>query len=111
VPMEWIPGNPNDRSVTGFRIRHGSARGPMSRRFYYEMKKSGLAPVETTVNKKVIITAAAEADWEAARTNPTGTEARLQAKAKAQRVARAKKAGQVAAASPNHVSKRRRGKR
>ena len=34
----WVPGNPNDRSVTGFRIRHGSSRGPMSRRYYYELK-------------------------------------------------------------------------
>ena len=55
--MEWVPGNPNDRSVRGFRIRHGSARGPMSKSAYYVMKSQGRGPVEIQVRGVIVITA------------------------------------------------------
>ena len=103
----WTPGNPNDRSVTGFRIRHGSARGPMSRTFYYGMKKKGLGPRETTINNFTIILPADEREWEEARAKPVGTEAKLVAKTKAWRHRRSLKSGAAAAASPKHVSKQR----
>ena len=107
---QWIPGNPNDRSVTGFRIRNGSSKGPMSRAFYYAMKARGLGPREISLGlNRIIITAADEAAWLEARANPGDTEARLIAEIEAARKARGRKAGRAAAASPRHVSKRARG--
>jgi hypothetical protein len=103
----WIAGNPNDRSVTGFRIRNGGAKGPMSRAFYYRLKARGEGPRETYLTPdKIIITAADERAWLEARANPSDTEARLIAKTEAMRKARGRKAGRAAAASPHHVSKR-----
>lgn len=107
----WVPGNVNDRSVTGFRIRHGTARGPMSRTFYYAMKARGEGPRETFLSVgKVIITEADEAAWEEQRANPRGTESRLIAKAEEMRRSRGRKAGRAAVASPRHVSKKRKAK-
>jgi hypothetical protein len=104
----WMPGNPHDRSVTGFRTRNGSSKGPMGRTFYYGMKARGEGPRETYITpNRIIITAADEAAWLEARANPSGTEARLIAKAEAMRKARGRKAGRAAAASERHVSKRR----
>ena len=103
--VNWTPGNPNDRSVTGFRIRHGSSRGPMSRKFYNDLKKRGLAPRETHVNGRISITPEAEAEWDRARSNPTTTEARLNSKLRKFRHERAVRAGRAAAASPRHISK------
>jgi hypothetical protein len=104
----WVAGNPNDRSVTGFRIRNGNARGPMSRGFYYKMKKRGDGPRETYLSPdRIIITAADEAAWLEARANPRGTEARLIAKAMESRKARTRKAGKASVASPYHYTKRR----
>jgi hypothetical protein len=104
----WIAGNPNDRSVTGFRIRNGSSKGPMSRAFYYAMKARGVGPRETYLSpNRIIITPPDEAAWLEARATPRGTEARLIAKAEAMRKARGRKAGKAAAASPHHVSKRK----
>jgi hypothetical protein len=70
---QWIPGNPNDRSVTGFRIRNGSAKGPMSRTLYFGMKARGDGPRETYITpNRIIITAADEQTWLEARANPSG---------------------------------------
>lgn len=108
VSIEWQPGNPHDRSITGFRIRQGNARGPMSRAFYYKMKARGDGPRETYLSPgRVLITAKDEAAWLEAKSNPQGTEARLAAKASAEmRKARAQKAGKAAVASPLHRSHR-----
>jgi hypothetical protein len=103
--VNWIPGNFNDRSVKGFRIRHGSDRGPMSRTFYYRMKKAGFGPRETNILNKVTITSEDEQAWERARAEPVGTEAKLVAKQKAWRQWRSKRSGAAAAASARHVSK------
>jgi hypothetical protein len=102
----WIVGNPHDRSITGFRYRHGSAHGPMSKSAYYRLRNAGLGPVETPVSaNRVIITVKDEKAWEKARANPSGTEAKLVAKMKKARIKRAKKAAIAAKESPNHVSK------
>jgi len=107
VSIEWQPGNPNDRSTKGFRIRNGTSKGPMSRAFYYKLKRRGDGPRETYLSPgRVIITAKDEAAWLEARANPCGTEARLLAKAAEMRRARAQKAGRAAVASPLHRSKR-----
>jgi hypothetical protein len=102
----WVVGNPHDRSPTGFRVRHGSARGPMSPSTYHRLKNAGLGPEETPVSAhRSIITVENELAWERARSNPTGTEAEFIAKMKKVRIRRAKKAAQAALAGPNHVSK------
>jgi len=107
----WVPGNPHDRSITGFRIRHGSARGPMSRNFYNKLKRSGRGPRETHVDGVILITPAAELDWDEQRSNPTGTEAKLVARMKQMRHQRALRASRASAASPRHVSKQHRQKK
>jgi hypothetical protein len=108
MTIDWVPGNPNDRSISGFCIRHGGPRGPMSRKFYFDMKKKGLGPRETDLgSNRIEISVAAEKEWEHKRSHPTGTEAELVAKAKAMRRNRAMKAGAAGAASAKHVSRRK----
>jgi hypothetical protein len=95
--------------VRGFRVRHGGARGPMSITLYNKLKREGRGPVETVLGDGVvIITAADEAAWEVARSNPTDpAEIARVAEVRARWHDRAKKAGAKAAKSPNHVSNRR----
>jgi len=111
ISAPWVPGNPNDRSIEGFRIRHGGKRGAMSRKFYKTMKDDGIGPRETVIGNLTIITVSDELAWEQARANPTGTEAEIVAKRREWRHKRAVKAGKAAAASPKHISKRRRQKK
>jgi hypothetical protein len=104
----WAPGDPRDRSIFGFRARHGSRRGPMSMATYCRLRVAGRAPREIVLTPgTIIITVADEAAWDAARSNPVGAEAQLVARMRAARVERAQKAGQAAAMSPRHVSKQR----
>jgi hypothetical protein len=109
--MDWVPGNPNDRSVTGFRIRHGGARGPMSLTLYNKIKREGRGPVESVVEGVVKILPEDERAWGAARSNPTGAEAKRVAETRAKWHRRALAAGAAAKASPKHVSKQRLGRR
>jgi hypothetical protein len=93
---EWTPGNPNDRSVLGFRIRHGGRKGPMSKSKYHELKKAGRAPKEIADGRWIIITPKAEADWERKMQRPTTALARLmekeaQVRVKRSRIAAAKR--------------------
>jgi hypothetical protein len=107
--LDWVPGNPNDRSITGFRTRHGGARGPMSKTKYAKLKKEGRAPRESWLGPNdVIITKADEEEWDRARAEPVGTEARLVAKAKEIAAAKIKMATRASMASPRHVSKQKR---
>jgi hypothetical protein len=88
--MEWFPGNPNDRSVYGFRWRHGGRKGPMSKTKYFALKKAGRGPRELELNGTIIITAKAEAEWERLHSAPKGALAKLVAKEAAMRKRRAK---------------------
>jgi hypothetical protein len=108
----WAPGDPRDRSIHGFRCRHGTRPGrPMSVATYQRIQHAGRGPRETILLPGItIITAPDEARWDEERANPVGAEARLVAKMKAARVAKARKAGRAAAMSPRHVSKQRRRK-
>jgi hypothetical protein len=101
--MEWIPGNPNDRSIKGFCIRHGTARGPMSKSRYHKLKKLQRGPKETIVGSVISILPADEAAWEDRWRAPTGAAAKLAAKEAELRKARAR----AAVASPRHISKQR----
>ena len=97
--MAWEPGNPNDRSVKGFRTRHGTSRGPMSKSTYNRL------PDKPRVNALGQISRAVEAAWDKAQDNPTGKRKKaVEARAK-WRHERAVKAARAAAASPLHVSK------
>src|SRR5262245_35956895 len=109
--MDWVPGNPNDRSVLGFRVRHGSAKGPMSIGFYAKLKRKNLAPVETVVGTTISISPESERAWDEARANPTDpAELKSIAKTRERWHKRALAAGRAAAASPIHVSKLRLGR-
>jgi hypothetical protein len=103
--MEWLPGNPNDRSVSGFRIRHGGARGPMSVGFYNKLKSEGRGPHETVVDGVILILPDDEKAWDDARRNPSDDEAKLIAQKRAKWHKRALAAGAAAKRSPIHVSK------
>jgi hypothetical protein len=103
--VPWVTGNPGDRSITGFRHRHGSAQGPMSRNHYYKLKDAGRAPRETEVDGVIMILPEDEAAWERMMANPGGTEQQLIAKAQEMRHRRSLKAGAASAAGSKHVSK------
>jgi len=100
-PAPWVPGNPNDRSIQGFCIRHGGARGPLSRTKFYELQNLGLGPRLTPIGMhQVIITAADEEAWDRERAEPTTTEGKLFAKEAAER-RRQRALGAVAVALRN----------
>lgn len=107
----WVTGGPGDLSITGFRHRHGSAKGPMSRTHYYKLKNTGRGPRETEVAGVIMILPKDELAWERMMAKPGTTEARLIAKMKEMRHRRSLKAGKAAAASPRHASKQRRRKK
>jgi hypothetical protein len=98
----WVAGNPNDRSITGFRIRNGGARGPMSKSFFYAMDKAGLGPRIKTVLGKRIITPADEAEWQAAQDEP------VSAKLRAARSELRSRAAKIGLKSPRHPANTRR---
>ena len=100
----WVPGNPNDRSIGGFRIRHGSARGPMSIHFYNTLKRAKRGPKETVVNGVIMILPPDEAAWDEAMRNPTGDEAARIAARRELWHRRAKTAAKAAVESAEHVS-------
>jgi hypothetical protein len=88
IVSTWYPGCENDRSITGFRIRFGGARGPMSKQRYAALKHKGLGPQEISIGNSIIITKEAEEAWVRARLAPTSAEARLvarEAQARSQR--------------------------
>src|SRR6516225_3872700 len=101
----WVPGNPNDRSIGGFRIRHGSGRGPMSLHFYNTLARAKRGPKETVVNGVIMILPPDEAAWDEAMRNPTGEEAERVAARRAKWRERSLKAGAAAVKSAEHVSK------
>jgi hypothetical protein len=102
------PGSAADRSVTGFRLRHGN----MSRSDYYRRKKEGRGPRETWYGARtVIITPKDEAEWDRQRARPDATEQRLLAKLQKKRTEKARKAAAASVASRNHVSKQKKQKR
>lgn len=107
----WVKGGAGDCSIDGFRQRNGSSSGAMSKKFYRDLQALGLGPKETVVGGKVFVFPEAEAEWRAARTNPTGDEAKRVAAVRAKWHRRALAAGRAAAKSPKHVSKAKSGRR
>jgi hypothetical protein len=89
--LPWVPGNPFDRSVFGFRVRHGGKKGPMSKTKYAELKKKKLGPRETIMDGMVRIMPPDEEEYDRRMAAPLGTAARLarrEAQAAARRVSK-----------------------
>jgi hypothetical protein len=105
---EWSPGNSNDRSITGFRIRNGSARGPMSKKFFYKMDRAGLGPVVKTVFGRKTISPAAELAWQEAQDIPISDKVKL---ARSEARSRAARLGLQSPNHPANVKRRLRGGR
>ena len=63
---DWVAGNPFDRSEFCFRVRHGSAKGPMTRRKYFKIKREGRGPR----GRDGLISVEAEAEWDRAQAKP-----------------------------------------
>jgi len=89
-------------SIAEFCLRNGIALST-----YFKLKRESRGPREMRVFSAVRISLEAERDWRAAREQPSGEEARQIARADRARHARATRAGKLAAASPEHISKRR----
>jgi hypothetical protein len=96
IKITWEPGDPRDRSVLGFRIRHGGSRAPMSKTKYFAMRDAGQGPAETIVGGRITIEPEAEAEWVRRHTRPTGAAARL---AQREAAARSEKARHAAMAA------------
>ena len=97
-----VPGSQFDRSITGFRMRQG-----LSLSTYYRLQRAGRGPRETRISlRQVVISPTAEAAWEASMVKPSGAEARLVSKLKADASAQARKGAAAAKLSAKHVSKR-----
>jgi hypothetical protein len=89
-----------------FTIQEFAFRNGISLSTYNKLKKQGRGPREMTLGRAIRISATAERDWQAARENPSDTEARLIKREKEARVRSARKAAKISAASPHHVSRR-----
>jgi hypothetical protein len=102
---DWLPGNPHDRSITGFRIRNGGPKGPMSKKFFYKMDKAGLGPVVKTVFGRKQISPAAELAWQEAQDAP------ISDKVKAARSEARSRAAKLGLQSPDHPANRKRARK
>jgi hypothetical protein len=103
-PSPYQPGSPQDRTQTGFCIRHGWSKSK-----YFREKNAGRGPKETVDGARTIrIMPKDEAAFDRARANPNSTEQRLLQRMQANRIAQAKRAAAASLAGPNHVSKQRR---
>jgi hypothetical protein len=92
-----------------FPISEFCWRNAIGRGTYHKIKRAGQGPDELRIGNVIRITAEAEQKWQRERTNPKGAEAKARTIAEAKTKARGKNAGKLSAASPHHVSKRKRG--
>jgi hypothetical protein len=91
-------------SINQFCQRHDISRGK-----YFGMRRLGLGPVEMRLGPGTVrITREAELDWQRAREHPAGDELVEIEQGKAALAARGSTAGTAAAASPKHISHKRR---
>jgi len=98
----------SERSLT---IKQFCTRHHISRGKYFAMRKAGIGPAEMRLGRALVrISAESDLAWQRARENPTGPELVEIERGKADLAARSSKAGSVAAASPKHISNKRRRK-
>ena len=91
-----------------FSIATFCARNGIGLTLYHRLKREGRGPREMRLGRTIRITIDAERDWQRDREFPSDAEARLLARERKARVGLSRRAGQIAAASPRHVSNRRR---
>jgi hypothetical protein len=95
------------RTINQFCAHHHISRGK-----YFGMRKAGIGPAEMRLGPGTVrITREAELDWQRARSNPIGAELAEIEQGKAVLAARGSTAGTAAAASPKHISNKRRKRR
>jgi len=100
----------DDRS--SFTIPEFCRRNAISPALFNKLRNTGRGPRLMYLNRAVRITAEAEREWQHARENPGKKERELIERQRRERSRRATIAGNAAAASPKHVSKRhKKGKR
>lgn len=104
--IERTPARQPDR--VAFSILEFCTRNNFGPGTYHKMKRQGLGPDEMRVGNLIRITVEAELKWQRARTYPQGEEAKAKAHSEAVTKARGRKAGNLSAESPRHVSKRKR---
>ena len=95
--------------AASFSINQFCQRHHISRAKYFGMRKAGIGPIEMRLGVGTVrITREAELDWQRARQSPTGDELAEIEQGKAVLAARGSTAGTAAAASPKHISHKRR---
>lgn len=90
-----------------FSIAEFCARNKISETLYHKLKSQGRGPRTMELGRAIRITAQAERDWQNARENPQGAEAKLVASQAAKRRRECKRLGALSAGSPRHFSKTR----
>jgi hypothetical protein len=91
-------------TIKEFCKRHHISRGK-----YFDMRKAGIGPAEMRLGRALVrITDEADRAWQHARQNPTGSELVEIERGKADLAARGSRAGSAGAASPKHISNKRR---
>jgi hypothetical protein len=99
----------SESEVYSLTIKEFCARHHISRGKYFDMRKAGIGPAEMRLGPNMVrISAECDLAWQHARQNPTGSELAEIERGRAALAARGSKAGSVAAASPKHISNRRR---
>ena len=94
---------------SSFTINEICKRNHVSRGKYFSLRRAGLGPVEMRLGPGTVrITREAELDWQHARQNPARAELTQIERGKAVLAARGSTAGTAAAASPRHISNKRR---
>ena len=79
----------------------------MGKNTYYKLQANGKGPTEIRLGTKVLISVEDAAEWRRSRANPEPEETAAIDAESARLSDRARHAGEVAAQSPRHVSKRR----
>jgi hypothetical protein len=99
----------SSEAAASFSINQFCQRHDISRGKYFGMRRLGLGPVEMRLGPSTVrITREAELDWQHAREHPAGAELAHIERGKTVLVARGRTAGTAAAASPRHISDKRR---
>ena len=93
---------PQDR--VAFSIQEFCFRNGISLTTYHKLKGAGFGPKEMRLNTVIRISLDSEREWQEARSNPRGAEARLKAVAEARASARGRKAAKRALESEHHVA-------
>ena len=101
--------NPSPIEKQAFSIQDFCLRNGISLHTYHKLRAEGRGPRVMALGRAIRISIEAERDWRTERENPNDTEARLIRREAEARSRGAKKAGNAAASSPLHVSKRKAG--